>query len=227
MKKPLVVAGAALLSLATPAFAHQVDEYIQATTISLEKHRVVAQIRLTPGVDVFKVVMAAIDTDGNGVISDAEQRSYAERVLRDLSLAIDGERLSLRLVSWQFTDTEVMKEGRGTIQLELEADVPDGGGNRRLVFQNHHMSRIAAYLVNGLVPNDPDIQVTVQNRNYQQSSYQLDYVQAGVGSVPLVRTVWSSVLGWPGAATLLVLAWLVSLKRRPRPATVTLPNRTM
>ena len=52
--------------------------------------------------------------------------------------------------------------------------------NRRLIFENHHQSRIAAYLVNCLVPHDRDIRFVAQNRNQQQSFYQLDYVQAGV-----------------------------------------------
>ena len=49
----------------------------------LEKDRVQAQIRLTPGVAVFPIVLAKIDTDADGVISEAEQRAYAERVLGD------------------------------------------------------------------------------------------------------------------------------------------------
>ena len=43
-------------------------------------------MRLIPGVAVFSFVLASIDTNGDGVISEAEQRAYAERVLRDVSL---------------------------------------------------------------------------------------------------------------------------------------------
>jgi hypothetical protein len=180
MRTRLAAAGAILLLVGTPASAHRLDEYLQATTISVEKDRVQAQIRLTPGVAVFRKVLASIDTDADGVISEAEQRAYAERVLRDLWLTIDGYRLQLRLVSWKFAKTEVMREGRGDIELEFNADVPSGGPNRRLIFKNRHQRRIAAYLVNCLVPRDPDIRVTAQNRNHWQSFYQLDYVQAGV-----------------------------------------------
>ena len=180
MKTMLAAAGAILLSVGGPASAHRLDEYLQATTISVKKDRVQAQIRLTPGVAVFRKVLANIDIDADGVISEAEQRTYAERVLRDLSLTIDGERLRLRLVSSKFAKTEVMKEGRGDIELEFDADVPRGGPNRRLIFENQHQSRIAAYLVNCLVPRDPDIQITAQSRNYRQSYYRLDYSQAVV-----------------------------------------------
>jgi hypothetical protein len=146
----------------------------------LDKDRVQAQIRLTPGVAVFHSVLARIDTDADGVISEAEQRAYAERVLGDLSLTIDGNRLRLRLVSLKFPTIEEMKEGRGEIQIEFDADVRRGGPNRRLIFENRHQRRIAAYLVNCLVPRDPDIRVTAQKRNSRQSLYRLDYVQAGV-----------------------------------------------
>ncbi|MEP7345689.1 MAG: hypothetical protein ABI877_10495, partial [Gemmatimonadaceae bacterium] len=91
-------ATAAILLLgATPADAHRLDEYLQATTISVGKDRVRAQIRLTRGVAVFPGVLADIDTDADGVISYAERRAYAKQVFRDLSLAIDGTRLTLQL----------------------------------------------------------------------------------------------------------------------------------
>ena len=114
--KSRLIASLILLSLGNPAFAHRLDEYLQATMISLEKDRVAAQIRLTPGVAVFPIVIATIDTDHDGVISKAEQRAYAERVLADLSLSIDGDRLRLQLISAVFPKVEEMREGLGDIQ---------------------------------------------------------------------------------------------------------------
>jgi hypothetical protein len=183
-----------------------------------------AQIRLTPGVAVFRKVLANIDTDGDGVISEAEQRAYAERVLQDLSLTIDGARLRLRLVSSKFPRIEEMKEGVGNILIELDADLPRGGPNRRLIFENQHQNRIAAYLVNCLVPGDPDIRITAQNRNYRQSFYQLDYVQdnaplghvqAVVRSNPQFFPWWLSARGWIGATALVLFAVLLLLWWRP------------
>jgi hypothetical protein len=214
MKTRLAAAGAIFLSVGTPTSAHRLDEYLQASTISVEKDRVQAQIRLTPGVAVFPIVLAKIDTDADGVISEAEQRAYAERVLGDLSLTIDGDRLRLRLVSSKFATAEQMKEGRGDIRLKFNADVPRSGLNRRIIFENHHLSPIAVYLVNCLVPCDPDIRVTAQNRNYQQSFYQLDYVQAGLCSGPASFVWWSCAQGWLGTATLLLFAPLSLLWRR-------------
>ena len=104
-----------VVSLGMPASAHRVDEYLQATLISLDsnkdKDQVEAFLRLTPGIAVSSQVLASIDTDGDGVISEIEKRAYAERVLADLSLTVDGHRLTPRLVSMDFPEVEQMKEG--------------------------------------------------------------------------------------------------------------------
>ena len=68
-----------------------------------------------------------------------------------------------------------MKEGSGEIQLDFDAELPGGGRNRKLTFENRHLSRIAAYQVNCLVPRDPDIRIAAQVRNYSQSVYELQY----------------------------------------------------
>lgn len=201
---------AILLWAGTPAIAHRLDEYLQATLISIEKDRVQAEIRLTPGVAVLPVVLAKIDSDADGSISEAEQHAYAESVLRDLSLTVDGDGLRLRLVSTKFPKIEEMKEGRGEIQLEVMGEVPVSSRNRRLVFENHHEGAIAAYLVNTLVPRDPNIRITGQNRNYKQSSYQLDYVQTG-GAAPVFVAWRLGAGGWLGIIALLLSPRLVFL----------------
>jgi len=212
----LTAASLIFLSLGTSASAHRLDEYLQATTISLEKDRVQAQIRLTPGVAVYPFVMATIDTDRDGVISEPEQRVYAERVLGDLSLAVDGDRSKLKLISTNFPEADAVKEGLGEIQIDFAADVRPGSPERKLVFENRHQRPIAAYLVNCLAPLDPDIQVAAQNRNYEQSLYRLDYVQGGVRSRPLALAWWLDGRGWLGAGAIFLLARLAVLSRNRR-----------
>ncbi len=210
----LAVALAILLFLGASASAHRLDEYLQATIISVEKDRVQASMRLVPGVVVSDFVMKTIDTNADGVISQTEQRSYAERVLRDVSLSVDGDILRPRLNSVEFPGIEEMKEGLGEIRIEFSADLPRNGPNRRLTFENHHESGIAAYLVNCLAPRDGDITVVAQNRNQQQSFYQLDYVQGGFSSRTLDER------GWLGIAGLLLIARL-AFQWRHRQPTVT------
>lgn len=180
MKTKLIAVAAVISSVAGPISAHRLDQYLQATLISVEKDHVLASMRLIPGVAVSSAVLASVDTNADGILSNAEQQAYAQQVMRDVSIRIDGKRLSPQLVSVEFPKADEMRAGLGEIKIELSADLPPGGANRKLIFENHHQSRIAAYLVNCLVPRDKDIHVTAQNRNELQSFYQLEYVQAGV-----------------------------------------------
>ena len=209
MRSTLAVA---MVVLGMPALAHRLDEYLQGAIFEVDKDHIRARMSLTPGVAVLPSVITSIDTDGDGKISEAEQHAYGGRVLRDLSLSIDGNGLTPRLLSLRFPTMDEMKEGRGEIRLEFDADLPRGSGRRTLTFENHHQSSIAAYQVNCVVPSDPDIRIVKQDRNYSQSFYQLEYLQTGAGSDPAFAS-WSRV-GWLVAVALLLFARLVYYFRR-------------
>jgi hypothetical protein len=162
-----------------PSSAHRVDEYLQATTIQIAGDRVRVAMRLTPGVARFPGVLADVDGDADGVLSEPEQRAYAERVRRDLSLTIDGARVPLRLVSSNADPVQDLREGRGVLQIEWDAEVPRGGRRRRLELGNRHQPGTSVYLVNCEVPSDPDVRIIAQKRNGSQSSYRLDYTVGG------------------------------------------------
>ena len=198
MNRTLVATAAIVLALVAPASAHRLDEYLQATIISVEKDHIQGSMRLIPGVAVSSIVLASIDTNGDSIISYAEQRTYAQRVLGDLSLTVDGTSAGSRLVSQKFPAPEEIKEGLGEIQVEFTLDLPDGGRERRIVFENHHQNQISAYLANCLVPRDPNIQILTQYRNQSQSFYQLDYVQAGTSSAS-ASSKPSTIRGWMGS----------------------------
>jgi hypothetical protein len=209
MKTSLAAASLLLLSTGASASAHRLDEYLQATTISLEKNRIQAQLRLTPGVAVLPLVMAAIDTDNDGDLSPPERRAYAERVLRDLSLAVDGDVLKLRLAAANFPTIDAMREGLGEIRIDFDAGLPRGSSERQLVFENRHQRPIAVYLVNCLVPRDPQIRITRQHRNYEQSHYRLDYVEGGARS-------FSSSRFWLASLAIVLAARFAVLRRKRR-----------
>lgn len=184
MKRSLTVAAlslavALLLAVASRADAHQLDEYVQASKLAIARDVVRVELRLTPGVKVLPRVLAAIDTNGDGIISAEEQRAYADRVRGNLSLSIDGRRLSPLLASLAFPEMAEMKEGLGEIRMDFEAVVPAGGAERRFEFENHHLADVAVYLANALVPQDTSIRITAQRRSYEQSSFTLEYTQAG------------------------------------------------
>jgi hypothetical protein len=200
MNTRLVVAATILLSLGARAPAHRLDEYLQATLISVENDRVQVSIRLIPGVAVSSVVLASIDTNGDGVISEAEQRTYAERVLRDLSITVDGKSAGPTLLSQKFPPIEAIKEGLGEIQIEFTVELPRGGPQRSIVFENHHRNEISAYLVNCLVPREPNIRILTQTRNESQSFYQLDYARSGSSPDPASVKRSSTIRAWMSSA---------------------------
>lgn len=169
----------AILSLGVPVFAHRLDEYLQAMIVSVEQGQIHASMRLIPGVAMSAAVIAAIDSNGDGVFSEAEQETYAREVLGDLSLSVDSHALKPRLRAVSFPAPADIKGGLGEIHIEFDADLPAGGPHRTLVIENHHEPRISVYLMNSLVPQDRNIRVIAQNRNQKQSYFRLDYVQAG------------------------------------------------
>ncbi len=168
-----LIAVALLGFVSVPAWAHRLDEYLQATIFSIEPGRVQATMRLVPGVAVAPSVIATIDSNHDGVLSREEQDCYAEAVLADLGMEEDGRRLPLRLISATFPDFELMKGGTGEIKLTFSAELLGAGGEHQLRFVNHHRSDLSVYLVNSLVPREKGLQLGAQSRSRDQSIYQV------------------------------------------------------
>jgi HupE / UreJ protein len=178
---------------ATPALAHRLDEYLQATIFSIEPGIIHATMRLVPGVAVTPGVIASIDSNHDGVLSPDEQHRYAERVLGDLQLNEDGHILPLHLASVTFPSVDQMKMGTGEIELAFSADLAAVRGEHQLTFENHHRSGISVFLVNSLVPRDKNLQLEAQSRNQNQSFYQVTFAEAG--SVTAQGFTWSGFAG--------------------------------
>lgn len=177
MSARVVTLAAFLLASITPIAAHRLDEYLQATFVAVERDRARLDMYLTPGANVLPSVLTDIDADADGIISETEQRTYAARVLADLSITLNGTRLSPRLVSVEFPALAQMKEGLGEIHLEFSVDLPRSGTNRSLRLANRHHSRIAVYQMNSLVSRDPDVRIGALRRDSTQSVFELEYTQ--------------------------------------------------
>lgn len=196
MRKKIAVAIAVcVLVYGKTAFAHRIDEYLQATMLSLETSHVHGSMRLIPGILVSPSVIACIDADADGAFSESEERAYAQRVLDDLSITIDGKSMRPKLISSSFPQPAQLRDGLGEIHIEYNMDLPAGGQNRSLILTNHHLSGSSVYLMNVLVPKDRGIRLLAQKRNEQQSVYELDYRQiAEANSTPL--TAWDKTRAW-------------------------------
>lgn len=193
------------LSAASPIGAHRVDEYLQATRIGVEIDRIDLEIDLTAGITVASKVSGWIDTNRDGLVSEAESEAYAREILRSLSLSVDGRRAPITFVAIHVPELREMSLGAGTIQVRATAKIsPTGAGRHQIVYSNTHRPESSVYLVNALVPSDSRIQIAGQQRDRAQHRLALEYTVAG-GWTPLL------LIG-------LAMAGVVGVSRLPRPS---------
>ncbi len=161
----------ALLVFPSAVFAHRDDQYLQATLVAIEPSGVRLQINLTPGVAVAEQVIAEIDRDRDGSISNNEAAAYAELLKHDLTLRIDGRKLDLKLTASEFVPPAELRTGSGIIQMEFSAIFsPLAAGPHRLTLENRHLTTMSVYLINASQPRFATVQITRQKRNENQSA---------------------------------------------------------
>jgi hypothetical protein len=164
------------LVLATDALAHRLDEYLQATRVSVATNRLDLSIDLTPGVAIADQLLIVIDKDRDGRISEEEAAAYAQRVLRDIQIRLDENVLALSLEDASFPAMHEVKKGLGVIRIKASAPVaPLSVGKHTLNLTNAHLPAISVYLVNALVPKDRAIKITKQTRDELQRTYCLEF----------------------------------------------------
>jgi hypothetical protein len=203
---------AVCLLAATPASAHRVDEYLQATRLSIGVDRVGVEIDLTPGVEVASRVFGWIDTNHDGLVSAAESDLYARAVVRDLALDVDGAPAPLTFVAVDIPPADAMQLGTGVIRVRADAQVSVArGGHHRLWFHNLHRPESSVYLANTLVPDDARVHVDRQTRDREQRELSVDY---DVTTSP--RPVWW-LLGGFAAIGVLILGRRASSTTDSRP----------
>ena len=159
------------ICLARTAGAHRTDEYLQATLLEVTQHGVDVQIDLTPGVAVLPVLMTVIDQNDDGLISEKEQRAYADRVVSDLELFIDGKKTPLTLTERRFPSVEQMRVGLGVIRLKMQAMRV----GHELRFENRHLPQVSVYLVNCLAARGDELTIGRQERDTAQRSIRFEY----------------------------------------------------
>lgn len=165
--------GGILLHVVTGlAWAHRLDEYLQATLVGLSPQRVEINLSLTAGIAVVSNVVAVMDIDGNQVISPQEERAYGELVLGDLTASVDDARLALQVTGTKFPGMAEFREGLGSVQLKFEGSLPRlNPGVHQLKIENRHLPAMSQYLMNALVPESPMILIRHQERNEAQTRY--------------------------------------------------------
>jgi hypothetical protein len=165
-----------LLLGVTKAWAHRLDEYLQAVRVAVSSDRVDLSIDLTPGVTVVDRLLVLLDADRDGLISDDEQTAYVRRFLNELRLYCDEKPAGLRLVNASFPLMDAMKDGVGVIRIKATATIGKlPSGSHTVSLTNAHLPAISAYLVNALVPKDQAIELGSQERGASQRDYLLRF----------------------------------------------------
>ena len=191
------------LTSSTPAGAHRLDEYLQATRVGIVANRVNLEIDLTPGVSIAKQVTSWIDTNGDGELSQAEGLAYANEVLTSLAVTVDRTSVALTMGDVRLPEVIDMAAGVGTVRLRASAELPDGtNGRHELRVVNTHRRELSVYLSNALVPSDSRIQIVTQQRERDQHSLTISYDIETTGA--LRRISWIT-----GALTMLGMAAVV------------------
>jgi hypothetical protein len=193
--------------LANPAVAaaHRLDEYLQASRVTLDRSRITLEIDLTPGANMASAAVSLLDLDRDGTISPAEAGAYGRRVLADLVLTLDGRAVVLDLTRAEAPSISEMHDGLGTIRLTAVAQVPSVfAGRRQLRLRNGYQPITSVYLANAMIPNDDGVAVVRQTRDSRQQELRVDYEIA---------------LGWSGQVLWLAfggtaLTGLVAFRRR-------------
>ena len=201
---------ALLAGLAHPplASAHRLDEYLQATRLSIGLDKVDIEIDLTPGVAAASRVFAAVDANGDGQLSEAEGRTYAQQVLSSVTLRLDHRTLPVKIIDLHLPQFRDMNQGVGTIRIRAVAGfAATSAGSHKMSFLNQHMPGGSVYLVNALVPENPRIQLGGQQRDQQQHGMTLDYHVA-------VDPIWLKGIPLAGGVALSCL-WLFKRRRTP------------
>ena len=158
------------------AAAHRLDEFLQATRISIAPDAILLEIDLTPGAEIGPMVFALINTDRDGRISSAEGRAYANHAVRDIILELDGRPKLLAVERTRFPSFEEMRAGTGTVRIEARAAISVlSPGRHTLRYQNSDRPDGSVYLVNALVPSSPKIEITDQHRDPLQRKMRLSF----------------------------------------------------
>jgi hypothetical protein len=172
----LVAVGAIWIFGAVSLLAHRLDECLQTSFVSVEPGRVGLSVSLTPGVDVVDGFLRTMDADGDGKLTNVEAEAYAEKLRADLSLRIDGERLTLHATKTAFPKLAELKEGQGMLAFEFSVPwKPQRSGLHRLVFENSHRTNVSVYIANALKPESPRIVIGRQERDFIQSRLAFDF----------------------------------------------------
>jgi len=208
--KALGAAVVVLLAMCGKVSGHQLDEYLQATRVSIARDRVTLEIDLTPGVTIAPAIVETLDANADNIFVPSEAGAYGRAMLSDVVVTFDGRPVVMALTQIEVPTIDAMRHGMGTIHLRAAGSVEAGAGRHRLDVVNGHRRDTSVYLVNALVPDDGGVDIVSQSRDAHQREFHLEAV---------VRPRWAMLLwfamGGGGAVVLMGLQGKAKKSTKP------------
>jgi hypothetical protein len=197
-----VLAGLVLFGLQSLS-AHRLDEYLQASQITVGTESIDVRVYLTPGVAVTPSLLSTLDPDNDSALSKEEIDRYAQSIVSMLSLKIDGRQLDLRLTSAESASVADLRDGVGSIRVLARATPVAGPGRHALEFNNAFAPPQSVYLANAMVPADTRIAIRSQERNNDQTEITIAYDVSAVDRLQSRSIVIGAVIVGVAAAFVL------------------------
>jgi nickel/cobalt transporter (NicO) family protein len=207
VKRPVFLIS--LVLLFSGAFAHPMDECLQATYLKLGPDSLELELDLTPGERVAPQLLGLIDQNKNSLLDQSEVQRYGETVLEDLSVNVDDQPQILRLEPVVPPPTDVFLAGGGTIKLVARANLTDAAGSHSLGFRNNHAPVKSGYLANVFVQSG-EVKVLEQKRDATQQEFRVRYNLEPRAS----RIDWVWLIPAILVPSALITLWLTRTKRR-------------
>ena len=137
---PLLLAGAAM--------AHPLDEVVQGAYLTLLPGAVRLELDLTPGELVADALLQAIDANVDRTIAEPEAWNYAERVLLQSTLLLDGAPVSWRLQGVDMPAYADLRLQGATLKIHAFASRADRSGKHTLRYENHYQPAASQNIAN-------------------------------------------------------------------------------
>lgn len=110
-----------LLFISLTINAHPHTKVKQQALVSIGINRLELTIRIIPSYDEGADIYRHLDTDKNGELSQAEQYSFATKLLQETAISLDTVPLNLQQLSVNTSDKNDIISGHGHIEIKASA----------------------------------------------------------------------------------------------------------
>lgn len=129
----------ALLTLfAGAASAHPMDEVVQSAYLTLMPSAVFLELELTPGPEVASALLGSLDPNADRRITNEEAHAYAQRVLQDSKLTIDGAAVEWALQEVVVPFYENIELASDIVRIYAISNRFDRAGSHTLGYNNQY-----------------------------------------------------------------------------------------